>query len=109
MKRPPKRSATDAKYPGNNPHDRFARKTMSDPLIAGDLLRHYANPIIAKHINLDNLKPEPTENFGKAFQELTKDISFASHLIDKKGKAEVLIIAEHKSKPEPFVPLQLLV
>jgi hypothetical protein len=82
---------------------------MSDPLIAGDLLRHYANPIIAKHVNLDNLKPEPTENFGKAFQELTKDISFASHLIDKKGKAEVLIIAEHKSKPEPFVLLQLMV
>jgi hypothetical protein len=55
------------------------------------------------------LKPEPTQNFGKKFQELFKDIAFASHLIDKKGKAEVLIIAEHKSKPEPFVLLQLLV
>ena len=105
MKRQPKRTGT--KPPGN-PHDRFARKTMSDPLIAGDLLRHYTDPVVGKYVDLDSLKPETTQNFGKKFQELFKDIAFASHLIDKKGKAEVLIIAEHKSKPEPFVLLQLL-
>jgi len=104
-----KRTATDKKPPGQNPHDRFARKTMGDPLIAADLLRHYTDPVIAKYVDLDGLKPEPTQNFGKEFQELFKDIAFASHLIDKKGKAEVLIIAEHKSKPEPFVLLQLMV
>jgi hypothetical protein len=82
---------------------------MSDPIIAGDLLRHYTDPVVGKCVDLDSLKPEPTQNFGKKFQELFKDIAFASHLIDKKGKAEVLIIAEHKSKPEPFVLLQLLV
>jgi hypothetical protein len=81
---------------------------MSDPIIAGDLLRHYTDPVVGKYVDLDSLKPEPTQNFGKKFQELFKDIAFASHLIDKKGKAEVLIIAEHKSKPEPFVLLQLL-
>jgi len=104
-----KRTATDKKPSGGNPHDRFARKTMGDPLIAADLLRHYTDPVIAKYVDLDGLKPEPTQNFGKEFQELFKDIAFASHLIDKKGKAEVLIIAEHKSKPEPFVLLQLMV
>jgi len=107
MKRPPKRSTKDTKPPGN-PHDRFARKTMGDPLITGDLLRHYTEPVVAKYVDLDSLKPEPTQNFAKQFQELFKDIAFASHLIDKKGKAEVLIIAEHKSKPEPFVLVQLL-
>jgi len=109
MKRRPKHTALGTKPPGMSPHDRFARKTMSDLLIAGDLLRHYADPLVAKYVDLDKLKPEPTQNFGKAFQELTKDISFAAHLIDKKGKSEILIIAEHKSKPEPFVLLQLLV
>ena len=82
---------------------------MSDPLIAGDLLRHYTDPVVGKYVDLDSLKPEPTQSFGKKFQELFKDIAFASHLIDKKGKAEVLIIAEHKSRPEPFVLLQLMV
>ena len=108
MKRPSKRTATGKKPPGN-PHDLFARKTMGDPLIAADLLRHYTDPVVGKYVDLDSLKPEPTQSFGKRFQELVKDIAFASHLIDKKGKAEVLIIAEHKSKPEPFVLLQLLV
>ena len=109
MKRSQKRTTKGVKPPGLNPHDRFARKTMSDPLIAGDLLRHYTDPVVGKYVALDSLKPEPTQNFGKTFQELFKDIAFVSHLIDKKGKTEVLIVAEHKSKPEPFVLLQLLV
>ena len=109
MKRPSKRTAKGTKPPpGANPHDRFARKVMSDPLIAGDLLRHYTDPVVGKYVDLDSLKPESTQSFGKKFQELFKDIAFASHLIDKKGKAEVLIIAEHKARPEPFVLLQLL-
>jgi hypothetical protein len=97
------------KHSGLNPHDKFARKVMDDPKIAGDLLRHYAEPIIAKYVDLNHLKSETTQNFGKGLQELIKDIAFASHLIDKKGKSEVIIIAEHKSTPEPFVLLQLLV
>jgi len=72
------------------------------------LLRHYTDPVVGKYVDLDHLKQEPTQNFGKKFQELFKDLAFASHLIDKKGKAEVLIIAEHKSRPEPFVLLQLM-
>ena len=82
---------------------------MSDPIIAADIIRHYGEPVIAKHVDLDDLTPAPTQNFGTAFQEFFKDIAFISHLIDKKGKAEVLITAEHKSTPEPFVLLQLLV
>ena len=72
------------------------------------MLRHYTDPVVGKYVDLDHLKQEPTQNFGKKFQELFKDLAFASHLIDKKGKAEVLIIAEHKSRPEPFVLLQLM-
>ena len=111
---PPKRrrkpkATADAKSPGTNPHDKFARKTMGDPVIAADVLRHYTDPVVSKYVDLDGLKPEPTQNFGKAFKEFIKDISFVSHLIDKKGKSEVLIVAEHKSLPEPFVMLQLLV
>ena len=82
---------------------------MGDLVIAADILRHYTDPVVAKYVNLDGLKPEPTQNFGKGLKEFVKDISFVSHLIDQKGKSEILIIAEHKSAPEPFVPLQLLV
>jgi hypothetical protein len=82
---------------------------MGDLLIAADVLRNYADPVIAKHVDLDHLEPEPTQNFGKTFQELVQDIAFVSHLIDKKRRSEILIVAEHKSVVEPFVSLQLLV
>jgi hypothetical protein len=95
--------------PGQNPSDRFARLEMKKPEIAGDFLRHYGDPVIRKHVDLDDLREEPTQNFGKGFKELIKDITFVSHLINKKGTSEVLIIAEHKSRPEPFVILQLRV
>ena len=106
MKRQPKQTKPK---PGQNPNDKFARKVIGDPKIAADLLRHYTDPVIRKYVALDELKPEPTHNFGKEFKELIKDIAFVSHLIDKKCKSEVLIIAEHKARPEPFVILQLLV
>ena len=107
MKRQPKQTKPK---PGQNPNDKFARKVIGgDAEIAGDLLHHYTEPVIRKYVALDELKPEPTHNFGKEFKELIKDIAFVSHLIDKKCKSEVLIIAEHKARPEPFVILQLLV
>ena len=98
-KLPPKKgrkskATTNTRRSRTNPHDRFARKTLGDPVIAGDVLRHYTDPVVAKHVDLDSLKPEPTQNFGKKFKELIKDISFVSHLIDKKGRSEVLIITE---------------
>jgi hypothetical protein len=109
MKKSKKRTATVGQSSGHNPHDRFARKTVGDPETAADILRHYTEPLIAKYIDLDGLTPAPTQKFGKAFQELFKDIAFVSHLIDRKQKSEVLIIKEHKSTIEPFVLLQLLV
>ena len=33
---------------GGSPHDYFGRKTIGDPLIAADLLRNYADPIVAE-------------------------------------------------------------
>jgi len=51
---------------GANPHDYFGRKMIGDPLVAGDILRFYANPVVAEHVDLDHLQPEPTQFFGPA-------------------------------------------
>ncbi|MDR3198114.1 MAG: Rpn family recombination-promoting nuclease/putative transposase, partial [Planctomycetaceae bacterium] len=39
----------------NNPHDRFAKKTVGNPMYAADFLKHYADPIVAQHVHLDQL------------------------------------------------------
>lgn len=92
-----------------NPHDRFARKMINDPVIAKDLLEHYADPIIAKYVNLDRLKAEPTQMLTKELREFIKDLSFSARWKDDSGKSEVMILVEHKSTSDDFVVLQLYV
>jgi len=97
---------------GSNPHDYFGRVTIGDPLIAGDLLRHYADAIIAKHVDLNYLLAEPTQFFGPADpirgpKEVKLDVPYIARLHDKEWKSEVLIVMEHKSSPSLYCPLQL--
>ena len=97
---------------GGSPHDFFGRKTIGDPLIAADLLRHYGDPIVKEHIDLDHLEAAPTHFFGPSglltgTREVILDVPFVAHLRDKTWKSEVLIITEHKSSPSQAVPLQL--
>lgn len=92
-----------------NPHDRFARKTLDDPVIAGDLLGSYADPVVAKYVDLDHLTPDPTQYFSKLFKQVTLDVPYLTRLRDGSGEAEVLIVFEHKSRPTVFVVLQACV
>ena len=99
---------------GANPHDYFGRKMIGDPLIAGDILRFYANPVVAKHVDLDHLQPEPTQFFGPAHpiagsKEVILDVPYISRFRDEVGNAEVLIVNELKSAPSLYVLLQLAV
>ena len=97
---------------GGNPHDYFGRVTLGDPLIAAEVLRHYADSIIAEHVDLNNLQAEPTEFFGPPHavlgpKEVRLDVPYIAHLHDKEWKSEVLIVTEHKSLLNLFCPLQL--
>ena len=98
---------------GGNPHDYFGRVTIGDPLIAGDLLRHYdTDSVIAKHVDLNSLQAEPTEFFGPPHfvtgpKEVRLDVPFIARLHDKEWQSEVLIVTEHKSFVNLFCSLQL--
>jgi hypothetical protein len=97
---------------GGSPHDIFGRRTLNDPLIAADLLRHYADPVIAKYVNLETLQAEKTQFFSPAYadtglKEVILDVPYIARLHDAEWKSEVLIITEHKSSPNLFVTLQL--
>ncbi|MDR1963485.1 MAG: hypothetical protein LBQ50_06875 [Planctomycetaceae bacterium] len=37
----------------NNPHDRFARKTVGNPLFAPDFLKCYTDSFVAEYVNLE--------------------------------------------------------
>jgi hypothetical protein len=93
----------------NNPHDRFARKTLGNTLYAGKFLLHYADPIVAQSVDLDNLTAAPTHQLSETLKEVISDVSFAAHLHDDKVGSDVLLFLEHKSKPSRLTPLQLAI
>ncbi|MDR1382928.1 MAG: Rpn family recombination-promoting nuclease/putative transposase, partial [Planctomycetaceae bacterium] len=49
----------------HNPHDRFTRSTVGNPIYASDFLLHYAPPIVAKYVDLEHLKAAPTHFLNK--------------------------------------------
>jgi hypothetical protein len=94
------------------PEDRFCRKMAEDQIIASDILRYYADPKIARNINVDHLKPARTNFFGTSkkddpFRELRLDIPYTSRLVDDHLDYEVLFVIEHKSDVNDFVFLQV--
>ncbi|MDR1962197.1 MAG: Rpn family recombination-promoting nuclease/putative transposase [Planctomycetaceae bacterium] len=92
---------------GGSPHDTFCCKTVGDPKIAGDLLKHYScEPAIAKYVNLKVLDPQETRKLTKELKKLFLDIAFIAPFQDNSKKSKFLFIFEHKSRPSRFVPIQ---
>ncbi|MDR1964169.1 MAG: Rpn family recombination-promoting nuclease/putative transposase [Planctomycetaceae bacterium] len=105
----PEKKAAESKsdLQPNNPHDRFARKTVGNPLYAADFLKYYVDSLVVRHINLDCLVAAPTHYLTDELKEVILDISFAARLRDEVGGSEVLIFMEHKSTPSRLAPLQV--
>jgi hypothetical protein len=94
------------------PEDRFCRKMAEDAIITSDILCYYADPKIARNIDVSNLKPARTNFFGMSknddpFKELRLDIPYTSRLVDDRLGYEVLFVIEHKSGSNDFVFLQV--
>jgi hypothetical protein len=90
-----------------NPHDKFYRATIGNPLYAPDFLRNYADPVVAENVDLEHLRSAPTHQSTENLKEIIGDVSFFARLRDEIGNSDVLMFLEHKSKPSRFVPLQL--
>ncbi len=88
-------------------HDKFGRKYVRHTVIASDLLRHYADPVVAKNVDVDHLQEAPNRSISKELKEVIMDASFIARFQDAAAKSEVLIILEHKSSPSPYVALQI--
>jgi len=96
----------------SNPYDYFGRRSLGDPIVAGDILRNYADPVLAEYVDLDHLEPVPTHVFGPSHpisgpKEVILDVPYLSRFRDGVGDAEVLIVHELKSAPSEYVALQV--
>jgi hypothetical protein len=91
----------------NNPHDRFARKIMSNPVYVSDFLKSYADSIVAKYVDLDRLIAAPTHYLSNELREVILDVAFVACLRDEAGGSEVMMFLEHKSQPNRLAILQV--
>ncbi len=89
-----------------NLDDPLTRGILNDPKVAADLLSHYLPPEIAPLVDWHRLKPEPTHYFGRQGEEHIVDLLFNAPL-KTGGEMEVLLLIEHKSRPDRWTPLQL--
>ena len=94
--------------PGSS-HDAFAIWTVSDVAIAGDIIEHYIEEDVSQFIDPTHLKPFNTVLLTKDQKRVILDQAFTAQFRDDATNSEVFIAVEHKSKPNIFAILQLVV
>lgn len=87
-------------------HDRFFQVSLGDKQIATDFFKAHLPAHIQKKIDWASLKLEPGRFVDKHCRTHYSDVLYSVNLANEPGYLYVL--AEHKSYPDQFLPLQLL-
>ncbi|MDR1535430.1 MAG: Rpn family recombination-promoting nuclease/putative transposase, partial [Planctomycetota bacterium] len=89
-------------------HDSYAKHILADPELAADLLRGYLDPGLTEQLDLEHLVCEPTEYVDDRLGKHVGDLRFSVPLLGNNQRAEVFLIMEHQSTPDPFFSLRAL-
>jgi predicted transposase/invertase (TIGR01784 family) len=90
-----------------NPHDRFFKELFSQRDTAADFVRHYLPEDFVSRLDLSRLTVVKESFIDEALRQFFSDLLLRVRLKD--GKAVfIYILLEHKSEPDAFVGLQLL-
>jgi len=91
----------------NNIHDKFFKNVLSDINIAKKFIASFLSPEVLQHINIETLQYAETDFLLQDLKEIFSDIVFT---VNKKTDEEIYIsiILEHKSRPDDFTAVQLL-
>ena len=91
----------------NNIHDKFFKNILSDINIAKKFIVSFLSPEVLRYINIETLQYAETDFLLQDLKEIFSDIVFT---INKKDDKEIYIsiILEHKSRPDDFTAVQLL-
>ena len=91
----------------NNIHDKFFKNVLSNINIAKKFIASFLSPEVLQHINIETLQYAETDFLLQDLKEIFSDIVFT---VNKKDDEEIYIsiILEHKSKPDDFTAVQLL-
>jgi predicted transposase/invertase (TIGR01784 family) len=93
-------------------HDNLHQIAMNNKAVARDLFKHNLPPKILKRMAINHMGRMPKDYFGR-FQKHFTDVIYRVPLVDENGQltdkeAFLILLAEHKSYADKWLPLQLL-
>jgi len=91
----------------NNIHDKFFKNVLNDINIAKKFIASFLSPEVLQHIDIETLQYAETDFLLQDLKEIFSDIVFTVNKNDNK-EIYISIILEHKSRPDDFTAVQLL-
>jgi predicted transposase/invertase (TIGR01784 family) len=88
------------------PHDRFFRYVFADPAHAAGELRTALPTVLSTQLEWSSLRLLPTNLVDPELAERRADLVFSASLAGR--EMLVVVLLEHQSRPEAFMPLRLL-
>lgn len=89
----------------NNPHDKFFKQSMQQPILARQFMQHYLPPRIASALDLDSLVYQDASYINNQLSSAFSDVVFSCKLEGQEATISLLI--EHQSKPDRFMPVRI--
>ncbi|MCX4246025.1 Rpn family recombination-promoting nuclease/putative transposase [Paraliomyxa miuraensis] len=91
-----------------NPHDRLARRILSDPAAAGVELRHVLPARLVALLDFDDIRIEPGSFVDRVLDEGRTDVLYSIAFANGEHRALVYVLLEHQSQPDPLMPWRML-
>jgi predicted transposase/invertase (TIGR01784 family) len=89
-------------------YDKFLRAILSDKDIAIDYFKTALPGNVAEILDLSTLTQLPDSYISKELRKTVSDIVYSCRAKGRKQNMKISLLLEHKSKPEPFTPVQVL-
>ena len=89
----------------HQPHDKLARKALSDIIVAKELIQKHLPPELVKRIDIDSVQLTNKSFVSEEMKELHSDVIYKCNIDNKQGYIYYEI--EHQSTPDKWLPLRI--
>lgn len=92
---------------GKDWHDSYFRKMMQFPIVRNQFLLWQVPQELTKYINFDSITMLDTTYIDKNLKKTFSDVVFDCQYENKTITAKIIILIEHQSTPEKFLPVRV--
>ncbi len=89
-------------------HDYLAKLYLGEPILFGDFLVNYGDPLLISRLNLRKLRREPADAVSGKLTERLGDLRYRCEFLGGRLPLEAFVFLEHQSTPQRHIPLRIL-